>query len=1000
MKKMNYAKLGGAVATATLLMAGGFVRAGDVTWDFETDPTTGANPLSIGGNAPVSGDPAVDGNWRKLTGEGSGSDGFLAITYSVGSQNGYALFPDIDGGKFITAFELTADIRSGNCTGDRAADGWSVSLARDGDPVISDPGNGGSYGGAAEFGAQSGIAISFDTWQGNTFPDGSGDIEGLIVRIDGATVKTVALPTRHGACDDDTSLQTGPRDPDYWANGGDPYAPESWSTLCWKQLRVVVGDQGQVSVFWKGRAILENEPTDFFPSAGQLVLAGRTGGANSNVHFDNIRLVTTAVDPETEPPTTPGFVTIDEVGAARVTLSWGESTDNSGRVGYEIERNGALLPGVKTETSMEDGGVLPSTAYTYRVRATDVAGNKSAWAAAGQITTAAEVEATGFVRGTIYDGIDGAIAIIDAVQNPIYTSGAFTRVKYLRGMDFNNFGDNYLIDIEGTFTVPVTGSYRFFVRSDDASELFLNSSGSEIPDPAFEFPIAAEQGCCGPFEEVGNGANADGSFPTSEPIALTANTRYGIRFLVKEGGGGDWGQVAYRREGDATPAGSLSYIQGLELIGLADPVGTTVSFTTQPAGASVVENSAVSMMAEVAFDRPASYNVSPIYQWYKNGQPVIGANGLTITIPAVTSSDAGDYTVKAFLLGVEATSEVATLAVSADNVPPTVASVSQNSDTFTSFAVRFSEPLASAGTYTLDQGATVSSAVLSGDGFSVTLTTSALSVGTDYALSVSGATDRGGNAIADGTVANLTTWSLVASRSKIEIWDGFGGPGLGDMDVVLNDPSYPDSPSRSTYSDWGAYWDNYGDNHMVMMRFWYKAPETASYRFFVRGDDACRVYVSSNDQWIIPTATTPTPNAVEAGCCGPFEEVGAGGNGDGTFPTSEPIAMVGGNMYAITVLTKEGGGGDWAQLAARKEGDGTAAGNLSYISADAYYYGAVVATEPTLSLGVEANGDVTITFEGTLEASSSLDGTYEPVAGATSPYTVTPSGTMFYRSSN
>lgn len=104
MKKMNYAKLGGAVATATLLMAGGFVRAGDVTWDFETDPTTGANPLSIGGNAPVSGDPAVDGNWRKLTGEGSGSDGFLAITYSVGSQNGYALFPDIDGGKFITAF--------------------------------------------------------------------------------------------------------------------------------------------------------------------------------------------------------------------------------------------------------------------------------------------------------------------------------------------------------------------------------------------------------------------------------------------------------------------------------------------------------------------------------------------------------------------------------------------------------------------------------------------------------------------------------------------------------------------------------------------------------------------------------------------------------------------------------------------------------------------------------------------------------------------------------
>jgi hypothetical protein len=1000
MKKLNYAKLGGAVATATLLMAGGFVRAGDVTWDFETDPTTGANPLSIGGNAPVSGDPTIDGNWRKMTGEGSGSDGFLAITYAVGSQNGYALFPDIDGGKFITAFELTADIRSGNCTGDRAADGWSVSLAREGDPVISAPGDGASYGGAAEFGAQSGIAISFDTWQGNTFPDGSGDIEGLIVRIDGATVKTVALPTRHGDCDDDTSLQTGPRDPDYWAAGEDPYAPGAWSTLCWKQLRVVVGDQGQVSVFWKGRAILDNEPTDFYPSAGQLVLAGRTGGADSNVHFDNIRLVTTAVDPETEPPTAPGFLTTDEVGAARVALSWGESTDNSGRVGYEIERNGVLLPGVKTETSMEDGGVLPSTAYTYRVRATDVAGNKSAWVAAPQVTTAAEVQATGFVRGTIYDGIDGAIAIIDAVQDPIYTSGAFTRVRYLRGMDFNNFGDNYLIDIEGTFTVPVSGSYRFFIASDDASELFLNSAGPEIPDPAFEFPIAGEQGCCGPFEEVGNGVNPDGSFPTSEPIALTAGTRYGIRYLVKEGGGGDWGKVAYRMEGDTTPAANLQPIQGLELIGLADPVGTTVSISVEPVSTTVTANEPSTLSVEVAFDKPASYAVSPVYQWYKNGQAVVGANSTNLVFATTPSSAAGDYSFKAYLLGVEAESAVATLTVDADNIAPTVVSVGQNDDMFTSFTVQYSEPLTAAGTYTLDQGATVSSAALSADGFSVTLTTSALAVGTDYALSISGATDKGGNAIAAGTVETLTSWSLVASRSKIEIWDGFGGAGLADMDVVLNDASYPDSPSRSTYSDWGAYWDTYGDNHMVMMRFWYMAPETGSYRFFVRGDDACRVYVSSNDQWIIPTATTPTPDAIEAGCCGPFEEVGAGDNGDGTFPTSEPIAMTGGNMYAITVLTKEGGGGDWAQLAARMEGDATAAGNLSYISADAYYYGAVVATEPTLGLGVEANGDVTITFEGTLESSASLDGTYAPVEGATSPYTVTPSGTMFYRATN
>ncbi len=44
-----------------------------------------------------------------------------------------------------------------------------------------------------------------------------------------------------------------------------------------------------------------------------------------------------------------------------------------------------------------------------------------------------------------------------------------------------------------------------------------------------------------------------------------------------------------------------------------------------------------------------------------------------------------------------------------------------------------------------------------------------------------------------------------------------------------------------------------------------------------------------------------------------------------------------------------------------------------------------------------ADGTVSIEFTGTLESSPSLDGTYSPVAGASSPYTVDLSGdAMFY----
>ena len=44
---------------------------------------------------------------------------------------------------------------------------------------------------------------------------------------------------------------------------------------------------------------------------------------------------------------------------------------------------------------------------------------------------------------------------------------------------------------------------------------------------------------------------------TSEPITLTAGGKYALSFFVKEGGGGDWGQVAIRYEGDTTPAGQV-----------------------------------------------------------------------------------------------------------------------------------------------------------------------------------------------------------------------------------------------------------------------------------------------------------------------------------------------------------------------------------------------------------------------------------------------------------
>ena len=120
------------------------------------------------------------------------------------------------------------------------------------------------------------------------------------------------------------------------------------------------------------------------------------------------------------------------------------------------------------------------------------------------------------------------------------------------------FGDdtheNYGATIEGFLTPKETASYRFFVYSDDASELFLSTDDKE----ANLAKIAEETGCCNVFTEPA--ATHDEMPRTSDPVTLTANKAYFIRLVYKEGGGGDYGQVAWRKEGDTNAASKLKPI--------------------------------------------------------------------------------------------------------------------------------------------------------------------------------------------------------------------------------------------------------------------------------------------------------------------------------------------------------------------------------------------------------------------------------------------------------
>jgi chitodextrinase len=99
--------------------------------------------------------------------------------------------------------------------------------------------------------------------------------------------------------------------------------------------------------------------------------------------------------PDTQPPTAPSNLTATAVSASQINLSWTASTDNVGVTGYRVERcqgagctNLAQI-GTPTATSLTDPGLAVSTSYSYRVRATDAAGNLGGYSNVASATTMA-----------------------------------------------------------------------------------------------------------------------------------------------------------------------------------------------------------------------------------------------------------------------------------------------------------------------------------------------------------------------------------------------------------------------------------------------------------------------------------------------------------------------------------------------------------------------------------------------------------------------------------
>ncbi|MEJ5237733.1 MAG: lamin tail domain-containing protein [Limisphaera sp.] len=324
--------------------------------------------------------------------------------------------------------------------------------------------------------------------------------------------------------------------------------------------------------------------------------------------------------------------------------------------------------------------------------------------------------------------IGGGVSVADLTNAPTFPNQpTFEEVLTNVFETPTDVYDMYGQRLQALIVPPATGNYRFWIASDDASQLYLSTDDN----PANKRLIAQVQGWTPPRAwtvEPGQ---------SSSLIPLTAGQRYYIEALMKEGWGGD--NLAVRWQ---LPNGTIEEpIPASRCIpyGLGAPV-----ITVQPTNVTVVEGGMAGFRVELARALGATY------QWKRNGTNLPGATSAALWFGPVRLSDSGSVFVCAVTNAYGWTnSAAAVLTVLADTNPPTLTGVRNLGDP-TLLMVSFSEPVepasaGNAGNYTLSHGVGVLDVILLEDPATVALRTTPMTPGPIYVLTVNNVRDRAQN---------------------------------------------------------------------------------------------------------------------------------------------------------------------------------------------------------------------------------------------------------------
>ena len=276
---------------------------------------------------------------------------------------------------------------------------------------------------------------------------------------------------------------------------------------------------------------------------------------------------------------------------------------------------------------------------------------------------------------------DGSLnGLTNSSLNPNWPSAptlSYTKVRQAIETEVN-FLDGYGQRLRGFVVPPATGTYQFWIASDDASALFL----SQDEDPAHLNKIAWVDGATG-FRQWDAEANQQ-----SNEISMEAGRRYYVEVLHKEAGGGDALSVRWQLPSGTFEEPITNSASGTRLIPYRG-VAAAPAIYSQSTNLTLLEGrqAAISVL---------STNQSEVsYRWQVNGVDLSDANAdkSVYVIPAVRVTENNGqiyHCVLSTSVGSTVSKDVS-LTVLADTVPPLITHVI--SSTLSNVLVSFSEAL-------------------------------------------------------------------------------------------------------------------------------------------------------------------------------------------------------------------------------------------------------------------------------------------------------------------